>query len=155
MTRTLTRAVAGCATAAVLALGSAAPALAHTGRRHCHGPNGQQQSTNYVAPAALTGSTLASASTAAVNAAGGGTVTKATTVPYSRIQGAAYKVHVAKTDGSPAIVIEDANFNVLAVKTAGNCGHNGTSGTSGTSGPAYAGHLRHHGRHHHGWSHAQ
>ena len=31
---------------------------------------------------------------------------------------AAYKVHVTKSDGSHAFVVEDADFNVLAVKTA-------------------------------------
>jgi len=151
MTRTLKRAFAGSATVALVALGTAAPALA------CHGPNGQQQSHNasYVAPAALTGSTLTSASTAATNATGG-TVTKATTAPDSRISNAAYKVHVTKTDGSHAIVIEDSNFNVLAVKNAGNCGgHAGTAGNGApsTAGAAYAGHLRHRHHHHGGWSH--
>jgi hypothetical protein len=66
----------------------------------------------------LTGSTLDSASQAATAAVPGGTVTQATTDPDSRITDAAYKVHVTKSDGSHVFVVEDSNFNVLAVESA-------------------------------------
>jgi hypothetical protein len=71
----------------------------------------------------LTGDTLASASQAAVAAVPGATVTKATTDPDSRVTNAAYKVHLTKSDGSHAFVIEDSDFNVLAVTSAHQCGH--------------------------------
>jgi hypothetical protein len=122
MTSRLARGLASCATVTALALGSAAPALAHGDGHNCHGPNqnGQNPSVGSMPSqkADLTGSTLASASQAALAAVPGGTVTKATTDPDSRISDAAYKVHVTKSDGSHAFVVEDANFNVLAVKDA-------------------------------------
>ena len=121
MTSKLTRGLASCATVTALALGSAAPALAHGDGHNCHGPdqNGQTPNRSTSAPKTdLTGDTLASASQAALAAVPGGTVTKATTDPGSRITNAAYKVHVLKSDGSRAYVVEDGDFNVLTVKTA-------------------------------------
>ena len=132
MTSKLTRGLASCATVTALALGSAAPALAHGDGHNCHGPNqnGQTPSVHSTPAqkAPLTGSTLASASQAAVTAVPDSTVTMATTNPASHISNAAYKVLVTKSDGSHAFVVEDSAFNVLAVKPAGEfshhrCGH--------------------------------
>lgn len=127
MTSKLTRGLASCATVTALALGSAAPALAHGDGHNCHGPNqnGQTPSVGSTSAqkTALTGSTLASASQAALAAVPGGTVTRATTDPDAHISGAAYKVHVAKSDGSHVFVVEDSDFNVLAVKSAHRCFH--------------------------------
>jgi hypothetical protein len=142
MTSKLARGLASCATVTALALGSAAPALAHGDGHNCHGPNqnGQNRSLGSM-PAQktdLTGDTLASASQAALAAVPGGTVTKATTDPDSRMTDVAYKVHVTKSDGSHAFVVEDANFNVLAVKTAHPRGHHLTGEHR------HGDHLRHH-----------
>ena len=127
MTSKLARGLASCATVTALALGTSAPALAHGDGHNCHGPNQHAQNPNVGSMPAqktdLTGDTLASASQAALAAVPGATVTKATTDPGTRISNAAYKVHVTKSDGSHAFVVEDANFNVLAVKSAHRCGH--------------------------------
>lgn len=127
MTSRLVRGLASCATVTAMALGSAAPALAHGDGHNCHGPNQHAQNTARSSQSgqktALTGDTLASASQAALAAVPGGTVTSATTDPYSRLSNAAYKVHVTKSDGTRVFVIEDSAFNVLAVKAAHRCGH--------------------------------
>ena len=127
MTSKLARGLASCATVTALALGSAAPALAHGDGHNCHSPNQTGQNPNLGSMPAqktdLTGDTLTSASQAALAAVPDGTVTKATTDRGSRITDAAYKVHVAKSDGSHVFVVEDANFNVLAVKPAHRCHH--------------------------------
>jgi hypothetical protein len=142
VTSKLTRGLASCATVTALALGSAAPALAHGDGHNCHGPNQNGQTPNVRSTSApktdLTGDTLASASQAALAAVPGGTVTKATTDPDARIANAAYKVHVLKSDGSHASVVEDANFNVLAVKTAHRRDHH----LRGEH--RHSDHLRHH-----------
>ena len=128
MTSRLARGLASCATVTALALGSSAPALAHGDGHNCHGPNQNGQSSSQSSQSSnvgsmpaqktdLTGSTLDSASQAAIAAVPGGTVTKATTDPDSRITDAAYKVHVIKSDGSHVFVVEDSNFNVLAVES--------------------------------------
>jgi hypothetical protein len=132
MTSKLARGLASCATVTALALGSAAPALAHGDGHNCHGPNqntqnGQNNASVGSMPAQktdLTGSTLGSASQAAIAAVPAATVTKAATDPDSRISDAAYKVLVTKSDGSHAFVVEDSNFNVLAVESGhGLCHH--------------------------------
>jgi len=65
----------------------------------------------------LTGSTLASATAAALAAVPGGTVESATTETDAT---GAYEVIVTKTDGTNAKVIEDATFTVLST-TATTC----------------------------------
>jgi hypothetical protein len=138
----LARGLASCATVTALALGSAAPALAHGDGHNCHGPNQNGQNPSLGSTSTpktdLTGDTLASASQAALAAVPGGTVMTATTDPNSRIANAAYKLHVTKSDGSHAFVIEDANFNVLAVKTAHRCGDHQAGDQQ------HGDHLRHH-----------
>jgi hypothetical protein len=111
----------------LLALGSAAPALAHGDGHNCHGPKHNRQNPSLGSTSAhktvLTGSTLASASQAALTAVPGGTVTMGTTDPFSHLSDAAYKLHVMKSDGSHVFVVEDSSFNVLEVKPAGSFCH--------------------------------
>ena len=68
---------------------------------------------------ALTGTTLSSATAAALAAVPGGTVVSATT--ENDASTGAYEVIVRTTDGSHVKVIEDASFTVLSV-TATSCG---------------------------------
>jgi hypothetical protein len=112
---------------ATAALGGATPALAKP--RHRTHTTQHQASTNTTSSAmgngetALTGSTLSSASAAAIAANPGASVDSATTETDSAITGAAYEVHITKSDGSHAVVIEDASFNVLATQAGCGAGH--------------------------------
>jgi uncharacterized membrane protein YkoI len=65
----------------------------------------------------LTGDTAKSASDAALAAVPGGTVTRASKEDPSDASGAAYEVHVTKSDGTHVEVLEDAAFKVLSTKT--------------------------------------
>lgn len=65
----------------------------------------------------LTGATLQSASDAATRAVPGGTVEVATIENPNHPTGAAYEVHVTKTDGSHVEVLEDTSFKVLSVNS--------------------------------------
>jgi hypothetical protein len=62
---------------------------------------------------ALIGTTLASASAAALAAVPGGTVIDASTETDSAISGAAYEVHLTDSSGNHVMVIEDVNYTVL------------------------------------------
>jgi hypothetical protein len=75
------------------------------------------------AETALTGDTLASATSAAEGAVPGGTVERASTEDPSDASGAAYEVHVTKTDGSEVEVLLDSSFKVLAVNASKHGGH--------------------------------
>ncbi|HEU0317901.1 MAG TPA: hypothetical protein VFR49_11265, partial [Solirubrobacteraceae bacterium] len=68
--------------------------------------------------AVLTGATLTSASDAAIAAVPGGTVTRASAEDKSDASGAAYEVHVTKSDGSQVEVLEDSAFKVLSVNAS-------------------------------------
>jgi hypothetical protein len=100
----------------------AAPAIAsaHDGadgvHHHCHHHFGHRET-------ALTGSTLASAEQAAVNANPGSTAKAGFTDTHSKVNGAAYKVYIVQANGKPALVIEDSNFNVLRTVTGHRCRH--------------------------------
>jgi hypothetical protein len=126
MTRLITRAFGGFALVAVLVIGSAAPALAAKHHHRSHSPNGARSSET-----ALTGTTLSSASSAALTAVPGGTVTSATTEADSSTTGAAYEVHITKTDGSKVLVIEDSSFTVLSTTADSGCGHGSASRNHG------------------------
>src|SRR5581483_7751263 len=135
MSQRIKRAVGGSAVIAVTVLGTAAPALAakHKPRRHRHGTATSQSSGSQ--ETLLTGSTLTSASNAAVAANPGATVKDATTETDNSISGAAYEVHITKSDGSRATVIEDSSFNVLATQAdpgGGGCHHGGPGGNGET-----------------------
>jgi uncharacterized membrane protein YkoI len=64
----------------------------------------------------LTGANAQSAKDAALAAVPGGTVTRASTEDPKDPSGAAYEVHVRKSDGSEVEVLEDASFKVLSTK---------------------------------------
>jgi len=73
----------------------------------------------------LTGDVAAKAKAAAV-AKVGGTAERASTENDSSTAGAAYEVHVTKSDGTHVKVILDRDYNVLAVETGhGPDGHRG------------------------------
>jgi uncharacterized membrane protein YkoI len=73
----------------------------------------------------LTGSALQSASSAATAAVPGGTVERASIEDPKDASGAAYEVHLRKTDGSQVEVLEDASFKVLSVTAGRGAGHPG------------------------------
>ncbi len=100
---------------AALAVAVAAPAVslaapAHHGHHHAVKSNTNASGNPSSSETALTGSTLGSASSAAL-AAVPGTVDRATTEAEGS---GAYEVIVAKSDGTHVKVIEDASFNVLS-----------------------------------------
>jgi uncharacterized membrane protein YkoI len=84
------------------------------GRRGHGGPNGETE---------LTGATAQSAKDAALAAVPGGTVTRASVENPSDPSGAAYEVHVTKSDGSEVEVLEDSGFKVLSTKADTHHGH--------------------------------
>ena len=133
MHHTYVRLVAGAVTVAIAALAGTSPALAarrpaHTHIRHTRHHAVTSTSTSGSSSSqgngetALTGSTLSSADAAAIAANPGATANNATTETDSSLSGAAYEVHITKADGSRAVVIEDASFNVLATQAAGDPG---------------------------------
>ena len=73
--------------------------------------------------AALTGTDAQSAKDAALGAVPGGTVERASKEDPSDASGAAFEVHVQKSDGSEVEVLLDSSFKVLSTK-AGH-GHGG------------------------------
>jgi uncharacterized membrane protein YkoI len=85
-------------------------ASSHHGHGHDHGRGGNPSETE------LTGAKAQSAKDAALAAVPGGTVTRASTEDPSDASGAAYEVHVTKSDGSKVEVLEDASFKVLSTK---------------------------------------
>jgi hypothetical protein len=134
------QAIAGLAAVAATALGGASPALAASSHHQAHA---KRHATKHAASTssttsgssssstgsgssngevALTGSTLTSAEAAAIAANAGATANSATTETDSSLTGAAYEVHITRADGSHAVVIEDAAFNVLATQAGSGCG---------------------------------
>jgi uncharacterized membrane protein YkoI len=75
----------------------------------------------------LTGDALTKADAAAV-AKVGGTADFATTENDGTVSGAAYEVHVTKTDGTHVTVILDSSFAVLSVQAGGPGGPGGPWG---------------------------
>jgi uncharacterized membrane protein YkoI len=74
-----------------------------------HGPH----TANGITEAPLTGDDLTKATAAAQAAVPGATIERAET----DAEGAAFEVHVTKSDGSEATVKLDASFNVTSVET--------------------------------------
>ena len=124
MTGRIGRLVVGSTAAVAIALAVPVGAIAATGHHAHHAhvskatkANGSGTNSSSTNPeAALTGTTLASASTAAL-AAVPGTVASATTETDGT---GAYEVIVTKSDGSRVKVVEDASFTVLT-SAATNC----------------------------------
>ena len=109
---------AALAAASTLTLGVGAVANAAT---HHKKVNRASTMSGATSETVLTGATLTSASDAAIAAVPGGTVTRASTENPSDPSGAAYEVHVKKSDGSHVEVLEDSSFKVLSV--AASTGH--------------------------------
>jgi uncharacterized membrane protein YkoI len=86
-------------------------ARGHHGFGHGPGPGGGNPNEP-----ALTGDTLKSASDAALAAVPGGTVERASKEDPKEGSGAAYEVHVRRSDGSEVEVLEDSSFKVLSTK---------------------------------------
>jgi hypothetical protein len=130
MGQKLTTAAGTSAAIAAMMLGGAVPALAakhgHRSHVHRHGTTTTSSSgSGGNGETALTGSTLSSASAAATSANAGASVDSASTETDSSLTGAAYEVHITKSDGTHAVVIEDSSFNVLATQAAQSRDHGG------------------------------
>ncbi len=69
-------------------------------------------------PTELTGSTATQADAAALAAVPGGTVDRASAENPSDTSGAAYEVHVTKSDGTRVVVLEDSGLEVLSVNAS-------------------------------------
>lgn len=83
----------------------------------------------------VTGAAADSAKQAALASTGGGTADRVTT-ENDGPAGAAYEVHVTKTDGSRVKVLLDSAFKVVATETGGKGGKGGKGGRDG--GPEHA-----------------
>jgi uncharacterized membrane protein YkoI len=114
-------AVAACAAVAAGAAGlaDAASQKKHSTKRHSAASTSSQRSHNETE---LTGDKAQSAKDAALAAVPGGTARRASTEDPKDSSGAAYEVHVTKSDGSEVEVLEDAAFKVLSVKADRNHG---------------------------------
>ena len=117
-------ALAAVAAAAVGAVGiaDAASHKKHTTKRHATSTSTHRANNETV----LTGDTATSAKAAALAAVPGGTVTRASTEDPKDASGAAYEVHVTKSDGSEVDVLEDSAFKVLSTKASRH--HGGPDG---------------------------
>jgi uncharacterized membrane protein YkoI len=126
--------LAASAVAAVGAVGiaDAASHKKHTTKRHATSTSSRSNNETV-----LTGATAQSAKDAALAAVPGGTVTRASTEDPKDASGAAYEVHVTKSDGSEVEVLEDSAFKVLSTKASpkhdGRRGHD--HGHRGRGGP--------------------
>jgi hypothetical protein len=152
VTQSITRMVASSGAVAMLALGGAAPAMAakrhsrsHAKHATHHAANSSTTSSSTTSSSttgstttgngetALTGTNLSSASSAALAAVPGGTVDRASTETDSSNSSAAYEVHVAKSDGTHVLVLEDTSFAVLSVTAeTGGCSRGVPGGAAGS-----------------------
>ena len=81
----------------------------------------------------LTGDTKTQAEKAALDANPGATVRGSSAEDPAENSGAAYEVHIVKSDGSAAEVLKDSSFAVLSTKA--EQGHRGHGGHGGHGGP--------------------
>jgi uncharacterized membrane protein YkoI len=127
-------ALAASAAAAVGAVGiaDAASHKKHHTKRH----SAASTSTRSNSETVLTGANAQSAKDAALAAVPGGKVTRASTEDPKDASGAAYEVHVTKSDGSEVEVLEDSAFKVLSTKASPQ--HGGPDGR-GHDGPGHGG----------------
>ena len=132
--RKLALALAACAAVGAGAVGiaDAASHKKHTTKRHSAASTAAPRPNNETE---LTGDKLTSAEDAALAAVPGGTVTRASTEDPKDASGAAYEVHVTKSDGSEVEVLEDSSFKVISTKTdthrGGRDGHGPGDGGHG------------------------
>lgn len=110
------------ASGAVVAAG--AVGVADAGKQHTkkHSAAATQGSRGPAAETVLTGADAQSAKDAAVAAVPGGTVKRASIEDPSDASGAAYEVHVTKSDGSEVEVLLDSSFKVIKTQAGGH-GH--------------------------------
>ena len=133
MTETPKKAAVAVAASVGVALGAfgiadAASTAKHTTKRHATSSASTDTARGPKNEPALTGDTLTSASDAALAAVPGGTVERASKEDSSDASGAAYEVHVKKSDGSDVEVLEDSAFKVLSVKASTRHGRHGHHG---------------------------
>ena len=115
--------------AAIGALGVGSFADAATSRKHTRHhttKESKRSARSGAAETALTGDKLQKATDAAQAAVPGGTVWRASTEDPSDASGAAYEVHVTKSDGSEVEVLLDSSYNV--VRTQDSPQHAGDHG---------------------------
>jgi hypothetical protein len=129
MRQKIIKAVAGAAVFAVAGAGAMPAVAAKHGRAHRshavrHASNtASGTSSTGSGETALTGSALSSASSAATTANPGATVNSATTENDSSDSSAAYEVHITKSDGTRAVVLERSDFSVITTQSGGTCAH--------------------------------
>jgi uncharacterized membrane protein YkoI len=128
MTETPKKAAVAVAASVGVALGAfgiadAASTAKHTTKRHATSSASTDTARGPKNEPALTGDTLKSASDAALAAVPGGTVERASKEDPSDASGAAYEVHVTKSDGSEVEVLLDSSFKVI--KTQASQQHGG------------------------------
>jgi hypothetical protein len=121
------RRVAVLAAVSAMGLGGAGMAGAATTKKR-HSTNASGAPARHNEPE-LTGDTATQAKDAAVKATGGGTAWRASKEDPSDSSGAAYEVHVTKTDGSEVEVLLASDFSV--VKTQASPQHAGPHGQGG------------------------
>ena len=101
----------------------------HGGRGHGrHGRGGDGGPGNETA---LTGDTRTQAEAAAQAAYPDATVRRSSTEDPGDPSGAAYEVHMTKSDGSEIEVLEDASFKVIATQAGHHGPHGGDAGSQG------------------------
>jgi hypothetical protein len=121
------RRVAVLAAVSAMGLGGAGMAGAATTKKR-HSTNASGAPARHNEPE-LTGDTATNAKAAALKATGGGTAWRASKEDASENTGAAYEVHVTKTDGSEVEVLLASDFSV--VKTQASPQHAGPHGQGG------------------------
>jgi uncharacterized membrane protein YkoI len=104
------------AATAVAAVGAVGIADAASKKHHTKRHSSASASPRSNSETELTGTTAQSAKDSALAAVPGGTVRRASTEDPSDASGAAYEVHVTKSDGSEVTVLEDSAFKVLSTK---------------------------------------
>jgi uncharacterized membrane protein YkoI len=111
----------------------------HHARRHASASTSASTSTSTGASSTaspeteLTGDTAAKAREAALAAVPGGTVERASVEDPADSSGAAYEVHVRKSDGSEVEVLLDSSFKVLAVRASTGCSGGPRAGSGSSS----------------------
>jgi uncharacterized membrane protein YkoI len=127
--------VAGVVVSAIVGFGAVAGAATtkskhsarkHTTRHAAAAAGGQAGSHGN--ETALTGDTATQAKAAAEAAVSGGTAERASTEDPGDASGAAYEVHVRKSDGSEVTVLEDKDFKVIATQAGHGRGDHGGRG---------------------------
>ena len=116
------RRVAVLTAVSAMGLGGAGMAGAATTTKKRHSTNSSTAGARHNEPE-LTGDTATQAKDAALKATGGGTAWRASKEDPAESTGAAYEVHVTKTDGSEVEVLLASDFSV--VKTQPSPQHGG------------------------------